>query len=263
MSTFPTPPSDENQPENSSEHEASDSSSGPTPVLSADLRTAEEIAWKPLTAHQRRVLGTLMEKSQTTPDAYPMSYAGLTTGCNQKSNRDPITNFDTDDVEVIVDELRELGALAIVQGSGRVTKVRHYAYNWLGLSKAESAIITELLLRGAQTMGELRTRASRMEPIQDLGELQKIFEELKKRNLVVELTPAGRGQVVSHNLYPEWELEKLQSLHQGGGSPAATSVQPTPADSRTNNNTEELTQLRSLVEDLANRVKRLETELGL
>ena len=99
-----------------------------------------------------------MEKSKTTPDVYPMSYAGLTTGCNQKSNRAPITNYTSEQIETIVDELRALGAAAMIQGSGRVTKVRHYAYHWLGLEKVEAAIMTELLLRGEQTLGELRTR---------------------------------------------------------------------------------------------------------
>ncbi|MEK0424579.1 MAG: hypothetical protein RJB11_670, partial [Planctomycetota bacterium] len=102
-----------------------------------------------------------------------MTFAGLTTGCNQKSNRAPITNYTSDQVETIVDELRSIGAVAIVQGSGRVTKVRHYAYNWMGLDKVEAAVMTELLLRGEQTLGELRTRASRMEPIQDLDELKR------------------------------------------------------------------------------------------
>ena len=86
--------------------------------------------WKPITAKQRRVLGTLMEKSKTTPDAYPMTFAGLCTGCNQKSNRAPISNYSSEQIETIVDELRAIGALTIVQGLGRNTKVRHYAYNW-------------------------------------------------------------------------------------------------------------------------------------
>src|SRR5262249_14414227 len=137
--------------------------------------------------------------------------------CNQKSNRAPISNYTTEQIETTVDELRTLGAVTIVQGSGRVTKVRHYAYNWLAISKVESAIMTELLLRGEQTMGELRTRASRMEPIQDLAQLNELFQELKRRNLVVELSPAGRGQVVSHNLYPEWELDQLQKSVLAGG----------------------------------------------
>ena len=159
-----------------------------------------------MTAKQRRVLGTLMEKSKTTPDVYPMSYAGLTTGCNQKSNRAPITNYTSEQIETIVDELRALGAAAMIQGSGRVTKVRHYAYHWLGLEKVEAAIMTELLLRGEQTLGELRTRAARMEPINDLDELKRLVDGLVSKNLIVELTPPGRGQIVTHNLYPEWEL---------------------------------------------------------
>ena len=151
--------------------------------------------WKPLTAKQRRVLGTLMEKSKTTPDAYPMTFTGLCTGCNQKSNRTPISNYTSEHVETIVDELRSMGALTSVQGLGRVTKVRHYAYNWLGLSKVEAAVMTELLLRGEQTLGELRTRAARMEPINDIQHMSELFAELKRRNLVVELSPPGRGQI--------------------------------------------------------------------
>jgi len=151
-----------------------------------------------------------MEKSKTTPDAYPMTFAGLLTGCNQKTNRDPITTLTLDQVEKTVDELRVLGALTLVQGNGRVDKVRHYAYQWLGLSKTEAAVMTELLLRGEQTVGELRTRASRMEPIADLGALSSLVDALVSRNLMVSLTPAGRGQLVSHNLYPEWELVQLR-----------------------------------------------------
>jgi len=157
----------------------------------------------------------------TYSDAYPMTFAGLVTGCNQKSNRLPITNYTVEQVETIVDELRSLGAVTIVQGSGRTTKVRHYAYNWIGLSKVEAAVMTELLLRGEQTLGELRTRASRMEPIAEIDDLKKLVSDLASRNLIVELSPAGRGQVVSHNLYPEWELEALQKSVASGISGAA------------------------------------------
>ena len=69
--------------------------------------------WKPLTAKQRRVLGTLMEKSKTTPDVYPMTFKGLMTGCNQKSNRTPFTNYTEEQIENIVDELRTIGAVTI------------------------------------------------------------------------------------------------------------------------------------------------------
>jgi uncharacterized protein len=234
--------------------------------------------WKPITAKQRRVLGTLMEKSKTTPDAYPMTYAGLCTGCNQKSNRAPIANYSSEQVETIVDELRAIGALAIVQGLGRNTKVRHYAYNWLGLSKVEAAVMTELLLRGEQTLGELRTRAARMEPINDLQHMSDLFSELKRRNLVVELSPPGRGQIVSHNLYPEWELEQLRKQVAAGISASSDLVESAPTANRnasasaashfgSNERIKELEseieELKISVSELQSRLSRLEKDLGV
>lgn len=250
-------------------------------TASNPLTTAEP-QWKPLTSKQRRVLGTLMEKSKTTPDAYPMTFTGLVTGCNQKSNRLPITNYTVEQVESIVDELRALGAVTIVQGNGRTTKVRHYAYNWLGLSKVEAAIMTELLLRGEQTLGELRTRASRMEPINDIDELKRLVSELVRRNLVVELSPPGRGQLLSHNLYPEWELESLQKSVASGVSGAAidsvedsddsssstsnsspATTRHSPSNASITNLQQEVDALKELVEHLSARVIRLEQEIGI
>ena len=234
--------------------------------------------WKPITAKQRRVLGTLMEKSKTTPDAYPMTFAGLCTGCNQKSNRAPITNYSSEQVETIVDELRAIGAVTIVQGLGRNTKVRHYAYNWLAISKVEAAVMTELLLRGEQTLGELRTRAARMEPINDLQHMTDLFNELKRRNLVVELSPPGRGQIVSHNLYPEWELEQVRKSVAAGISAGGDADEPSSSVSRSapssvavnveaNNRIKELeseiVELKESISDLQTRLSRLEKDLGV
>ena len=229
---------------------------------------ASEPQWKPLSAKQRRVLGTLMEKSKTTPDAYPMTFSGLTTGCNQKSNREPVTNYTVDQIETVVDELRSLGAVTIVQGSGRVTKVRHYAYNWMVMNKTEAAIMTELLLRGEQTLGELRTRASRMEPIDDLKHLQQLFDDLKSRNLVVELSPPGRGQLVTHNLYPEWELDQLKGKSANRPvSPTEDSEDSVPAIYTRGvappKGNDELEQLKKTVESLAARLAHIESELGI
>jgi uncharacterized protein len=219
-----------------------------------------------------------MEKSKTTPDAYPMSMTGLATGCNQKNNRDPITSFTPEKVESIVDELRSLGAVTIVQGSGRVTKVRHNAYNWLGLNKMEAALMTELLLRGAQTLGELRTRASRMEPIADMGALQELFDALKQRSLVVTLSAPGRGQIVSHNIYAEWELDKLRTsidhvvAEDEDSGDDSTTRPSTPSQSAPRSLTpspevtqllSEIASLRSTVDDLATRLSKLEKDLGV
>lgn len=242
------------------------------PIEPSNETPREERAWKPLSAKQRRVLGTLMEKSKTTPDAYPMSFTGLATGCNQKSNREPVTNYSAEQVETIVDELRALGAVTIVQGSGRVTKVRHYAYNWLGLNKVEAAVMTELLLRGEQTIGELRNRASRMEPIADLAQMQQIFDELKNRELVLELTPPGRGQLVSHNLYPEWERDQLleKSVGEGGeaeeddsAGTANTRIAKSGSSSDNSKLAEEIEQLKVLISGLTDRLTHIEKELGI
>ncbi len=239
-------------------------------------------SWSPLTARQRRVLGTMMEKSKTTPDAYPMTFTALTTGCNQKSNRAPTSNYTAEQIEQTIDELRTLGAATLVQGNGRVEKVRHYAYQWLGLSKVEAAVMTELLLRGEQTVGELRTRASRLEPIADLAELQRLLEALESRKLVVMLTPAGRGQILSHNIYPEWELEQLQKKVAAGGfvsddaevddTPAisSSSSQPRtrPAELSGHTATEpikpsEVEELRAAIAQLSARLEHIERELGV
>jgi len=167
--------------------------------------------WQPVSALDRRVLGVLVEKAKTTPDVYPMSVNALVNGSNQKNNRFPITQLDTDDIEESLDRLRGLGAVAEVQSSGRVSKFRHYLYDWLGVDKVELAVMAELLLRGAQTEGELRGRAGRMEPIADLSALRPVLDSLKAKGLIVSLTSAGRGHVVTHGLYLPDELARVRA----------------------------------------------------
>jgi hypothetical protein len=169
--------------------------------------------WRPLGVIDRRVAGVLAEKAKTTPDIYPMSLNAICTGCNQKSNRSPLVQFEPDEVEESLDRLRELGAVGLVEGYGRVQKYRHYLYEWLGVDKVELAVMTELLLRGDQTVGELRGRASRMEPIADLAALQRVLESLKSKGLVIPLTPEGRGHVVSHAIYLPREMEVLRAKY--------------------------------------------------
>ena len=175
-------------------------------------------------------------------------------------------------------ELRAIGSLTIVQWLGRNTKFRHYAYNWLAISKVEAAVMTELLLRGEQTLGELRTRAARMESINDLQHMTELFNELKRRNLVVELSPPGRGQVVSHNLYPEWELEQVRKSVTTGLSAIREDEEPANAPNRqTSTNSainkesshrikeleSDIESLKETVNDLQTRLNRLEKDLGV
>jgi uncharacterized protein len=177
--------------------------------------------WQPIGPIERRVLGVLAEKAKTTPDVYPMSLNGIVTGCNQKSNRYPLMQLEPEDVEESLDRLRSMGAVGMVEGYGRVTKYRHYLYEWLGVDKVEIAVITELLLRGAQTEGELRGRAARMEPIADLTALRPVLQSLREKSLIVSLTPEGRGHVITHALYQPRELEKLQAQFSPSRAPGA------------------------------------------
>ena len=190
--------------------------------------------WQPLGSIDRRVLGVLAEKAKTTPDIYPMSLNAICTGCNQKSNRSPLVQFEPSEVEESLDRLRELGAVGLVEGYGRVQKYRHYLYEWLGVEKVELAVMTELLLRGDQTIGDLRARASRMEPLADLAALRAVLDSLKAKGLVIALTSEGRGHVVTHALYKPREIEALKAKYAGGGSagsPDEEEITPTASTS--------------------------------
>ena len=188
--------------------------------------TDQQTKWSPLSAIQRRVLGVLAEKAKTTPDAYPMTLNALTTGSNQKSNRHPQMNLSRDDIEETLEELRHLGAVSQIQGGGRVTKYRHRLYDWLSVEAVELAVMTELLLRGPQSVGQLRGRAARMADIDDLGSLRPILDGLIGKGLVIPLSPEGRGQTVTHALLDESELDAVhrQLGLSGSGDAAAPPV---------------------------------------
>ena len=212
----------------------------------------------PLSAVARRVLGVLVEKAKTTPDNYPLSLAGLITGCNQKSNRDPKMDVDENDALLALDELREVGAAREIQGSGRVTKYRHAAYDWLDLDNAQAAVMTELLLRGPQTAGEIRTRASRMCPLADLNAAQTVLQQLIEKDLVEALTPPGRGQTFTHKLYPPEERQylaaKVEKL-QAAAPATATKQSQTAVDKLV----ERLDEVNGRIDALEQRLKELES----
>lgn len=176
----------------------------------ASRQAASTPKWRPIGPVERRVLGVLIEKAKTTPDYYPMTLAAICTGCNQKSCRSPVMQLEPEDVEEALERLREIGAVGLVESSGRALKYRHYAYDWFGVDKAELAVLAELLLRGPQTEGQLRAHVSRMEPMPDLGQLRAVLRSLKEKGLVVSLTPESRGHVVCHTLYLPKEMEKIR-----------------------------------------------------
>ncbi|MEX1287329.1 MAG: DUF480 domain-containing protein, partial [Acidimicrobiia bacterium] len=125
-----------------------------------------------LTAVEQRVLGSLVEKAMTTPDIYPLTTNALVAACNQASNRDPVTSFTEDEVLVAVGSLRELGLVRSVKRAGdRVMKHRHDVDRELRLEPEAVAVLAVLLLRGAQTPGELRSRTDRYA---DLGDTETV-----------------------------------------------------------------------------------------
>lgn len=136
-----------------------------------------------LTAPQARVLGALMEKQLTTPDAYPLTLNALTTACNQTSNREPVTDFPAQLVETTVHALKSKKLARIVHpGAGeRATKYRQVAEETLELDDAERALLCVLLLRGAQTVNELRTRTERLHPFGTTEAVEAALAGLARR----------------------------------------------------------------------------------
>ena len=128
-----------------------------------------------------RVLGSLVEKEQTTPEYYPLSLNSLTNACNQKSNRDPVMALTEEEVVRALDSLRFKQLSVISADGGRVPKYRHLLAEKLGLVPAEQAVLCELLVRGPQTAGELRTRCERMHPFGDLSAIEEVLRELMER----------------------------------------------------------------------------------
>jgi uncharacterized protein len=128
-----------------------------------------------------RVLGSLIEKDLTTPEYYPLSLNSLTNACNQKSNRDPVMALAEEEVVRALDSLRFKQLVVLSAEGGRVRKYRHLLAENLGLVPAEQAIICELLVRGPQTGGELRTRGERMHQFGDLAAVEEVLQELMVR----------------------------------------------------------------------------------
>ncbi|MCO8124906.1 YceH family protein [Stieleria sp. TO1_6] len=211
-----------------------------------------------LSSNARRVLGVLVEKAKTTPDNYPLTASALISGCNQKSNRSPQMNLDENDVLLALDELRDLGAAREIQGNGRVTKFRHAAYDWLELDSPQAAVITELLLRGPQTIGELRTRASRMYNMPDLDAVKSVLDSLVAKDLVESLSPPGRGQTFAHKLYPPQERQYLEAKIEKQAAVKSANVSETKKDA-VDQLIARLDAVNQRIDDLEARLKQLES----
>ena len=235
-----------------------------------------------LSSRQRRVLGALLEKAFTTPEYYPMTLKALTAACNQKSNRAPVVNYDEETVEETIDELRQLGLAALIHSdTGRTERYRHYMRKQFSFSEPQLAIMTELLLRGRQTLGELRGRASRMVPFEDLASLRtEVAGLINDGFMQTSGSLERRGIEVDHDLYPAGETQPL-----GGPSQVTAAGDAGTADSRSQISTgkapdsssstaveelaaqnrliqSEVDELRQEVAELRERLTDLERQLG-
>lgn len=146
-----------------------------------------------LTDPQTRVLGCLIEKQMTTPDAYPLTLKALTTACNQTSNRDPVVDYEATLVETTIQALKAKGLARIVHpASGeRATKYRQVIDEALGLDGAAKALLSVLFLRGAQTVNELRTRTERLHGFASTEEIDAVLEQMTDQG-----SPTGRRELV-------------------------------------------------------------------
>lgn len=209
-----------------------------------------------LSANEIRVLGCLLEKAATTPDAYPLTLNNLLLACNQKTNREPVVEFDEDIVIEAIDDLRQKGFVFRVDVAGsRVAKYRHNIDELLGLSRGSKALLTVLLLRGPQTLGELRTRCERMHSFADTKsveeELIEVAEEID-RPLWMKLprAPGKKEERYQHLFSGEPDIEALE---QNTPAPVeAAAIKLAARDERIQSLETEVVQLKEQIESLKN-----------
>lgn len=200
-----------------------------------------------------RVLGALIEKEATTPEYYPLSLNSLVNACNQKSNRDPVVDFDEDTVQDALDRLREKMLVLKVTGSGRVDKFAQRISETLNLGRRELALLGVLLLRGPQTLGELKDRSERLFSFADLSEAESVLDKLAQRpeGPLVKKLPRQAGQ------------KEVRYTHLLAGEPAVAGAGATvtaPPSGRVAQLEQELSQLRTEFDELRRRFDDLERQ---
>ena len=201
---------------------------------------------------EARVLGSLVEKQLTTPEYYPLTLNALAAACNQKSNRDPVMSLDETAILAAIDSLRDKNLVYLYYGSSsRTVKYKHMLPSVYEVEAPAVAVVALLLLRGPQTVGELRGRSDRLYPFSSLGEVQETLDEL-----------ADRGEPLVFKLERQPGQKEARYAHLLSGEVDAESIlsRPEPAPARTNEKINELEsevqriseELRSLREDFEN-----------
>lgn len=203
----------------------------------------------PLEPNEARILGVLIEKELTTPDQYPLSLNATTAGCNQKSNRNPHLELSETEVQMQLDKLVVAGLVGRVHpATSRVERFRHNLCEHYDLDQTKAALMAELMMRGPQSRGDLRTRVNRMRPIENLEQLAANLEPLIQRGFVKRVPPArgSRAERFVQCLAPD--AHPLDEGPARAGAAATPSAAPAPAP--------------SAVAELEQRVARLERQLA-
>lgn len=209
---------------------------------------------KILSEIETRILGSLVEKELTTPDYYPLSLNALLNACNQKSNRDPVMNLNENAVGQALRNLEKEGLAGPADGmDNRVTKFEHRLQEAFNFDRREIAILCELLLRGPQTPGELRSRADRMHPFDDLGQVQSTLQRLSQREpplvKVLPRQPGTKEARYAHLLSGDVRIQAPAATPEAAVTPSAVEG-------------DRIVRLESEVASLHNEVANLKQQLA-
>ena len=203
---------------------------------------------------EARVLGALLEKEITTPDYYPLSLNALVNACNQKSNRDPVMNLDESSVRNALNALHDnLLARSVSAADSRVTKYEHRLQEAFNFDRREAAVFCELMLRGAQTPGELRSRGERMHHFDDLSEVQSALQRLMNREPpLVKVLARQPGTKESRYIH----------LLSGDVEPGGSSAAPDAPVVTSHDNADKFSQLQSDVAELRSDIAELKQQFA-
>jgi len=195
-----------------------------------------------------RVLGSLVEKEITTPEYYPLSLNALTNACNQKNNREPVMNLDEDEIRQALHRLEDVGLAGVARGTeSRVAKYEHRAQEVFNFTRAETAVMCVLLLRGPQTPGELRGRGERMHRFEELSDVQSTLQRLMQREpplvKVLARQPGTKEARYAHLLSVEPSEVASETAEPAAEGPGMAQLEAEVAALR-----EEVAELRAQVE---------------
>lgn len=199
-----------------------------------------------------RVLGALIEKEATTPEYYPLSLNALVNACNQKTNREPVVDYDESTVRDAIEGLRAKRMAFIIEGS-RVAKFSQRFSETLNLGRRELAVLGVLLLRGPQTLGEIKDRSERLFSFTDVSEVENVLDRLAER-------PDG---ALTRKLERQPGQKEVRFVHLLAGEPVITATAPviTGSPSRVEQLEAQVQQLRADLDSLAARFESLESQL--